>query len=85
MGTSRVCKYRIEWDSSYSATPHGINRQVNLDTYIRQMIDSFKIGGVNQHISLCLGFIPVPKSARLVRQRDGKVIQTWEHPPFMAI
>lgn len=84
MGTSRKCRYRIEFDKAFGQ-PVGLNKKVRLDDYIHNLIDSFKIGGVNQHISKMLGYIPVPKEATLINQFTGKVVETWKHPPFMAI
>jgi len=82
MGKSVVCRYRIEFDSGQ---PIGLNRKVKLDDYILALVDSYKVGGVNQHVSKMLGYIPVPKSARLINQRTGRIVDTWEHPTFMVI
>lgn len=82
MGKSVVCRYRIEFDSGQ---PIGLNKKVKLDDYVRALVDSYKVGGVNQHISKMLGYIPVPKTAKLINQYTGNVVETWEQPKFMVI
>jgi hypothetical protein len=91
MGKSITPAYRIEmterrtmltpmsWRSEY-----GKPTAENLEKYVRKYIDSLKIGGTNQHVSLSLGYIPVPDSARIVRQKTGEVVATWKAPMFMA-
>jgi hypothetical protein len=82
MGKSVLCRYRIEFEGE---APIGLQRKVKLDEYIRALVDSYKVGGVNEHVSRTLGYIPVPKSAKLINQYTGKVVETWEHPKFMVI
>ena len=59
--------------------------QAALAKYIRRYIKSLQKGGVNYHISLSLGHIPIPTKARIVRQKTGDVVTTWVAPSFMAI
>lgn len=80
--------YRLEmWDSGgkHVLTWSGRASDSILRRYINAYIQSMKPGGSNYHISKSLGYIPVPNRARLVRQRTGKVVATWESPPFMVI
>jgi len=55
-----------------------------LAAWIAEYIASLKIG-VNQHISLKAGYIPVPHRAAIINQRTGETVATWTAPAFMAI
>jgi len=55
-----------------------------LQQWIEDYIDSLKIGGCNAHISLKLGYIPIPDKAQIVHQNSGDIVATWTAPAFMV-
>jgi len=86
MGKNSKYNYRLVIKDQKGETVLGLDRKPkNLDFYIHSYIDSFKIGGANEHISLDIGFIPVPDSAKLIDQRINQVVDEWFAPMFMVI
>jgi len=87
MGKSYTPAYRLEWDGNdghHVSAWRGKKPHLNtLLDYAQGMIDSYKIGGVNEHISQSLGFIPMPYKLTIVRQSDSKPVLTWDAPPFV--
>lgn len=55
-----------------------------LEKDVRAMVESYKVGGVNDHIPSMYGFVPVPFKAELVNQKTGQVY-VWCAPTFMVI
>ena len=79
-----IYKYIIIIDGDKSS-PIGLSRKVHLKKYIREYIDSLKLGGNNEHVSKMLGYIPIPHSAELINQFTGETIDTWYASSFMVI
>jgi len=94
MGKSITPKYRIEIkDNSLNyldmplamAWNCGKPTTKKLEEYIYKLIDSYKIGGCNEHISLTLGYMPIPNKARIINQKTGDIVIEWNAPVFMEI
>jgi len=83
MGRSRTTKYRIEMDGSHFCW-HGRANDKALEKYVFDYADSLKLGGVNEHISKSLGYIPFPHKARIVDQSTGEVKAEWEAGMFQV-
>ena len=96
MGRSTTPKYALEMDGVTSASwrvrppagggkGQGTPTDANLERHVLAYIDSLKIGGVNQHVLLALGHIPVPNWARIVRNDGSRaVVASWKAPPFFV-
>lgn len=63
---------RMGWD--------GRPTVANLERYVFAYVD----GGVNVHLSESLGYIPIPHSARIVRQKTGRIVASWQAAMFQA-
>ena len=86
MGTSKTPKYRLEISDKtgiHTQAWHGKATENTLQSYLNKYIDSLKLGGVNEHISKSLGFIPVPNSAKIIEQKTGNVKVSWDAPMFL--
>lgn len=96
MGKSITPKYVVEMDGTtgmfwhvrqhYQSPGNGKPTNENLAKYVQDYIDSLKPDGVNKHVSKALGYIPMPKWARIVRN-DGsrEILAEWFAPIFMTI
>lgn len=84
MGRSRMWSIRIEWTVAGQCWTHtewdskhcGRATNANLARFVREMVDSFKVGGANARTGALLG-VPVVLAARVVSQRSGKVLATY--------
>ena len=98
MGRSFTTKYRLELFEIRPSDHHLITTKMcwqckekglatadNLVKYITALINSFKIGGVNEHVSNGIGYMPIPNEARIVNQRTGAIVAEWKAPKFMII
>lgn len=88
MGRVYKVKNRLElWDDQgkHQQAWRGRASDSALAQYIQDYIDSLQIGGVNEHISRSLGYIPVPHKAYIINQNTEKVVARWEAPAFMAM
>jgi hypothetical protein len=88
MGKTITPKYRLEMKcQGLHCTPSAWKGRVSeqaLEKYIFDYADSLKLKGVNQHISLDLGFIPFPAYAQIVRQKDNQIVATWKAGLFQV-
>lgn len=88
MGTSIKPKYVITMNKHNMITTESLigtyNRKPNLELEVQKYIDSLKIGGVNEHLSKTLGYMPIPNHAALINQQTRTIIQEWNAPAFMA-
>lgn len=94
MGKSVTPPYRLEMSGTthsawrvkeqYGIPGDGQPNDANLMRYLLSFAASLKLGGTNQHISKALGYIPYPTWARIIRQRDGKIMASWIAPAFMV-
>ena len=71
---------RMAWDCRSKGRP----TDANLERYVLAYADSLKSGGVNVHLSESLGFMPIPHSARIVRQSTGQVVASWQAAMFQV-
>ena len=100
MGRIVKPKYRLEyWDASDTRPDVGPLVQAwrafgplkgkpddrKLEAWVYRHVDSLKLGGCNEHISVALGYIPIPHRARIVNQFTGDIVATWKATMFMAI
>lgn len=65
-------------------TFRGKDKAAQLEAYVLALVDSMKVGGVNEHVSKNLGYIPVPYKAMLINQVTGRTYE-WNAPAFMVI
>lgn len=97
MGRSYTPKYRLEikdnvgWHwlnwlprGQYGIKGHGAPSEVNLEKYVRSYAKSLEIGGVNEHVSLALGYVPYPTAARIVNQETNEVVASWTAGMFQV-
>jgi hypothetical protein len=56
----------------------------NLEKHVFAYADSLKLGGVNEHVSKALGYIPFPAKAYIVRQATGETLATWHAAMFQV-
>ena len=92
MGRSKTPPYRLEMSGSsvqawrvkdqYGIPGNGKPTRENLIKYLRGFVASLKAGGVNEHISKELGYVPTPSWAKIIRQSDGQVMAEWELPKY---
>lgn len=86
MGKSVTPKYRVEYKdqegkhiSDWMVKEKGKPTEENLDKWLMDLNKSFLTGGVNEHISESLGFVPAALSAKIVEQRTGDVKAEVNH------
>lgn len=72
--------FEHRWD----ITRNGEANEDNLWKYVQDYANSFKIGGINQHVSKAMGKIPYPSSAKLVCLNDGKTVAEWKAGMFQV-
>ena len=82
MGKSTIPRYVIKSSAGIIYTG---NRRPNVEREVMQYIDSMKIGGVNEHLSKAIGYMPIPSSATLIDQIARAVVEVWHAPAFMEI
>lgn len=86
MGHSITPTYRLEyWDgSTHSQAWQGRATVKRLESWVFDYSASLRAGGVNQHISRSLGYIPYPTIAVIVRQSDGERVAEWSAGKFQV-
>ncbi len=90
MGKSYTPTYRLEFHDGTSEKGYMVQAWKGkatiqaLEQWIYSYAKSLELGGVNQHISISLGHIPYPYSARIVRQATGEVVATWKAGMFQV-
>ena len=90
MGRSYTPVYRLEFYEGRSEKGYRVQAWKGkattqaLEQWVFSYSKSLELGGVNQHISLSLGHIPYPYSARIVRQATGEVVTTWKAGMFQV-
>jgi hypothetical protein len=87
MGMSKTPKYRLEISDDagiHTQVWEGIATMNTLTKYLEAYINSLKLGGCNQHITRDLGFIPVPRYAKIIEQKTQKIKVEWKAPMFFA-
>jgi len=76
-------------------TPHGTTKetmlawegaatQKRLEAYVIKYIESLKPGGVNEHISESLGYVPIPTEAVIKNQNSWNTKAHWKAPAFLV-
>ena len=89
MGRSVTPKYAVEvqgctsaaWrvKEQYGIPGYGSPTAENLAKYVKAYIESLQPGGVNQHVSNALGYVPIPTHARIVLNDGSRtVLAEWE-------
>jgi hypothetical protein len=94
MGKSYTPKYRLEYyDNHKQLRPNvqawtvkteGKATDQNLEKYLYGLGKSFEIGGVNEHISKTIGFIPYPSKGKIINQRTNEIVAMWKASMFMV-
>lgn len=94
MGKVVTPKYRIEekqkngmWKTQFAwiVKEYGKPTKENLREYREKMNESFKKGGVNEHISENLGVQKVLGSLRIVNQENNELVVQFDQPMFEII
>lgn len=91
MGKTYTPKYRIEFlqtNCGGGNTPmcwdikNGRPTNDNLEKYLDAYSKSCEMGGVNDHISAAIGFIPVVLKAVIINQRNEEIVASYQAPLF---
>lgn len=62
----------------------GEPNQENLMTALQSIVNSYKPGNCNAHISKSLGHIPFPTNAKVIDMKTGEIVVTWNAPMFQV-
>lgn len=86
MGRTTTPQYRLEMNdgTKHVQAWRGAVSEKRLQDFILSYAKSLELGGVNEHISLSLGRVPYPFSARIVRQRTSEVVAEWKAGMFQV-
>lgn len=88
MGRSITPKYRVEAKEqngkAWAASWRGRATEKRLAEYVAGTNESMKPGGVNEHVSRAVGFIPVIREARIIEQRTGEIVAHYKAPLFQV-
>jgi len=85
MGKSITPKYRLEVDGKPFLWNCGIGtNNESLEKWIYKFGKSFEIGGVNEHVSRFLDYIPYPSEAKVIVQKTGQVVAYWKAGLFQV-
>ncbi len=95
MGTTHLCKYRIEYTSNAGPTQVGLDklpppfkdagRVQGLRVWCEDQEKSEHSGGVNAHCAHARGFLIAIGSAKLIRQADSHVLAEYKAAPFRVL
>jgi len=84
MSRSYTPKYRIEAKSNNGCGVWGTfdneKKRRNLEEWRQSMNASFKLGGVNEHLSKSKGYVIHIHEAELINQKTGEVVEKVEAP-----
>ena len=74
---------KMVWEvkSRTNVVGYGSPNTENLFNFIIRYSESFKPGGVNQHI----GFVPAITQAKIVNQFTGQIMASWTAPMFQVV
>ena len=82
LGTRQYETRTMAWDAKRDGKP----TDAKVEAWAKAYIASLKMGGCNEHISLGLGYIPVPNRVQVVTNDRYKVLVAgWNAPAFMII
>lgn len=87
MGRTVRLKYRIEANDTKGAWRTGWRGRATdrrLGEYCQSVDESMKVGGVNEHVSKSIGFIPIILGARIVNQDTGETVATYQRVAFQV-
>ena len=73
--------HHMVWDCKR----HGRPTAKNAERYRVSLNESFKLGGVNDHISKGYGFLVHTSEVRVVRNRTGEVVASAKAPMFEVV
>lgn len=87
MGELRTATYRLEiWDNAGFSTM--IWRSRANEQTLMKFLDSYcrglEAGGVNEHVSKSLGYVPYPKELKIVHQKTNEVKVQWKAAAFQV-
>lgn len=88
MGKSYTPTFRLEykdqggWQTQFYDKRRPTDDQ--LRRYLIDLVHSFYIGGINEHVSKSIGYIPMPTQARVIRQKTGEIVAKFNAPMFMC-
>lgn len=93
MGRSIKVRYSVHYKfSGIYLTPaawrpavQGKPTTKNLAMAVAVLLDSFKVGGCNEHIKGTGGGIPIPTYAWILDNQTGNVVAEWTAPNFLVI
>lgn len=93
MGRSTTPKHRIEFRDSSRKTQavawntkwYGRANQNNLDQWVARYNGELELGGINDHISKALGFVPYITSAKIVNQKTDQTVAEYQMAMFQTI
>ena len=92
MGRSTIPTYVVHYRDqqglaivAWNTKTNGRPTESNLERWRKAMNASMKIGGVNEHISRSLGYIPHVSHAEIHNQRTGAVVCAVMMPMFEAV
>jgi len=69
-------------DRNYPGSGYGRPTAANLERWVRAFNKSMSPGEVNHHVSKALGYLLHVSNARIVRQKDGRVMAEYRAPLF---
>lgn len=89
MGRTSTTKYAISitgsTDACWNIKQNGAPTVENLTRYVLAYGKSLELGGVNDHISKALGYIPYPERAEIrVNKRNGATVAEWRAGMFQV-
>jgi len=86
MGRSFTPTYALVLDGNdmmWDVKRHGRPTEANLEKYVMAYAKSLEVGGSNEGISNAFGYIPYPRSAKIVRNvLGGEVVASWKAAMF---
>ena len=88
MGRVYTPKYRLDVEgvsaAVWSVRDYGKPTRENLLNWIEKYSRSLEIGGVNQHLSLALGYVPYPAYVAIRDNKTGETITEWKAAMFQV-
>lgn len=88
MGKSITPKYRVECRDQggwQRACWRGLPTEHRLEQWRQAMNETFQPLGTNWQVSVGLGYVPHISHAKIVRQKDARVVATTAMPMFEVV
>lgn len=79
--------WRLVWNAkeTWDCTKYGRPSTASIERFRVARHKSLEIGGVNEHISKSIGYIPYINRARIIRQATGETVAEFTAPPFEVV